>query len=217
MKFDATQFSWFDLVVIIVVLAGIIRGRKRGMSEELLDVFQWLLIVVVAALMYKTLGYFIASFTHVSLMVGYIAAYLFYLIMIKMLFSGIKKVVGEKLVQADTFGRLEYYLGMISGAVRYLCMLLVLMSLLHAKFISDAERAAQVKMQKDNFGAISFPTLASLQQTVFHESAFGAALSKQFAEQLIEPAAPGQVGPPREAIGRRRERAVEEVLDPKSK
>ena len=76
---------------------------------------------------------------------------------------------------------------------------------------------AQLKMQRDNFGTISFPTLASLQQTVFHESALGSALTKQFAEQLIEPARDGQVGPPREAIGRRRERAVEEVLDPKSK
>ena len=40
--------SWFDLVALAVLVVGLFRGRKRGMSEELLDVFQWLLIVVIS-------------------------------------------------------------------------------------------------------------------------------------------------------------------------
>src|SRR6185436_13029396 len=99
MKFDAAQFTWFDILVVLIILLGIVHGRKRGMSEELLDVFQWLLIVVIGASMYKTLGVFISDFTHASLTISYVSGYIFFLIMIKMLFAGIKKAVGEKLLQ----------------------------------------------------------------------------------------------------------------------
>ena len=43
-------FNWFDFVVLIVLGIGVFRGRQRGMSEELLGLFEWLTIVVVSAL-----------------------------------------------------------------------------------------------------------------------------------------------------------------------
>ena len=211
MNLGEFQLTWFDLVVLALIAYGVFRGRKRGMSEELLDVFQWLLIVVIGAMLYRPLGKLVSQSAGFSLLLSNIIAYVLIALIIKLVFSMIKRNVGEKLVHSDAFGRFEYYLGMLAGTVRCLCILLFALSFLHAKFISDAERAATAKMQQDNFGSISFATIGSLQQSVFYESYSGQFIKKNLKEQLIQPTAGG--GPaPSESIGRRRERAVEEVL-----
>jgi uncharacterized membrane protein required for colicin V production len=211
MNLGQFQLTWFDLVVLSLIAYGVFRGRKRGMSEELLDVFQWLLIVVIGAMLYSPFGRMVAHSTGFSPLISNIIAYVFIALVIKLIFSIIKRNVGEKLVHSDAFGRFEYYLGMLAGTVRCLCILIFALSFLHAKYISDAERAATAKMQQDNFGSISFPTIGSLQQSVFYESISGQFIKKNLKEQLIQPSAGG--GHARsDSIGRRRERAVEEVL-----
>jgi hypothetical protein len=101
-------------------------------------------------------------------------------------------------------------MGMLAGGLRFFCILLFAISFLHAKFISEAERAATAKMQADNFGSISFPTIGSLQQGVFKESTSGQFIAKHLDEQLMKPAPPSMHKA--ETIGRRRERAVEEIM-----
>jgi uncharacterized membrane protein required for colicin V production len=202
--------TWFDLLVLALVAFGIFRGRKRGMSEELLDVFQWLCIVVLGALFYGALGKALSRFAGFPLLLSNILAYAFVAIVIKFGFATVKRSVGEKLVHSDAFGRFEYYLGMLAGMVRCLCILIFALSFLHAKYISDAERAATAKMQADNFGSISFPTMGSLQQTVFYESHSGKFIRKHLRDQLIQPTV--GTGPKTESIARRRERDVDEVL-----
>ena len=205
------QLTLFDLLVLGLIGYGVFRGRKRGMSEELLDVFQWLLIVVLGALIYSPLGKLVSRTAGFSLLLSNIIGYVLIALVIKLIFSMIKRNVGEKLVHADTFGRFEYYLGMIAGTVRCLCILIFALSFLHAKYISDAERAATAKMQQDNFGSISFPTLGSLQQTIFYESYSGKFIKKNLQAQMIKPT--GAAGPaPSDTIGRRRERAIEEIM-----
>ena len=49
-------------------------------------------------------------------------------LLVLLLFAGIKRTVGGKLVGSDIFGRSEYYLGMGSGFVRVTCMLLAAMA-----------------------------------------------------------------------------------------
>jgi len=46
--FEYLHFGWIDVLVLIALLVGFTRGRKRGMSVELLDVLKWLLVVLVA-------------------------------------------------------------------------------------------------------------------------------------------------------------------------
>ncbi|MDB6041216.1 MAG: Colicin production protein [Verrucomicrobiales bacterium] len=187
MKPPSLNLNWFDILVVVVILLGVVRGRKRGISEELLDILQWLLIVVLAALFYMPLGNLVASYTHLSLLPAYVACYLSIAIAIKLLFTAIKSMVGEKLIQADTFGGMEYYLGMLAGALRFLCVLIVALALLNSKYISKAEREALKRMQSDNFGSISFPTLSSLQETVFGESISGKFIRVHLKDQLIRP------------------------------
>ena len=202
---------WFDLLVLALVAYGIFRGRKRGMSEELLDVLQWLLIVVLGAMLYAPLGRVLSHFSGFSPLLSHIIAYCLIALALKLIFSMVKRSVGEKLVHADTFGRFEYYLGMLAGTVRCLCILIFALSFIHAKYISDAERAATAKMQADNFGSISFPTLGSLQQSIFYESYSGQFIKKNLQEQMIKPShgsAPER-GP---SMARRREQDVEAIM-----
>lgn len=211
MNVGKAQLNWFDLLVVALIAFGIWRGRKRGISEELLDVFMWLCIVVLGALAYAPFGKLIASTTRFPPFFANVLAYAVIAIAIKILFTSIKRAAGEKLVQSDAFGRFEYYLGMMAGVTRLLCILIFALSFLHAKYISDAERAATAKMQADNFGSISFPTFGSLQQTIFYESISGKFIRKNLHAQLVHPASADRAGGG-ETIGRRRERAVEEVL-----
>ncbi|MDX1953804.1 MAG: CvpA family protein [Verrucomicrobiota bacterium] len=211
MKAPDLNLSWFDLLVIAVLLIGVWRGKKRGMSEELLEVLQWLAIIMVSALIYKALGDAIADYTRLSVPISHVIAYVVVAILIKLLFTTIKKAVGEKLVQSDAFGPLEYYLGMMAGALRFFCVLLFLLSLLHSVYISEAERKRQAQVQQENFGSISFPTIGSLQQSIFYESASGPLIRKYLKAQLIEPV---QAGPRRsDNIIRRRERSVDEIIE----
>jgi uncharacterized membrane protein required for colicin V production len=210
MKFANNSITWFDLLLAGLVVFGNLRGRKRGMSEELLDVCQWQAIVVVGALVYKPFGALITQLSGMSVFYGYVVAYGFSAVMIKFCFTGVKRAVGEKLVQSDAFGRFEYYMGMFAGALRYLCILIFAMSFLHAVYISDGERAATAKMQQDNFGSISFPTIGSLQQTVFYESPSGKFLRTYLREQLMQPADSHTAK--RDTLAKWRQRTVDEAM-----
>ena len=208
------SFGWFDFIALALMVVGLIRGRKRGISEELLDVFQWLLIVVACSYAYRPLGMFLSNLTQLSHLSSYLLAYLIVAILIKVLFSCLKRAVGEKLVGSDMFGRMEYYLGMAAGMLRYACMVLVFLALLNAKYISEAELKRVAKLQQDNFGNISFPTLGSVQQDVFKTSFVGSMAKKHLADHLILSGPSDKDSPtPREGIGQRRTKEIDDVID----
>jgi uncharacterized membrane protein required for colicin V production len=211
MNFGKSQLNWFDLLVMGLVVLGIFRGRKRGLSEELLDVVQWIVIVLVGAIAYKPVAQALSNATRLPGFYSNVTSYVVIALGIKLLFSFIKRAAGEKLVQSDAFGPFEYYLGMIAGVVRFSCILLFALSFLHAKYISDSERAETARMQADNFGSISFPTFGSLQHTIFYESISGQFIRKNLRAQLVQPAK-GGLGLGGETLGRRRQNAVEEIL-----
>ena len=39
-------------MVVIVLVFGLFRGRKNGMSKEILPLFQWLAVILVSGLFY---------------------------------------------------------------------------------------------------------------------------------------------------------------------
>lgn len=211
MNLGSAVLNWFDLLVMVLMIVGIIQGRRRGMSEELLPVFQWLCIVVIGAVVYAPVGRLLAQSSGLPLFYANLIAYCLIAAGIKLGFNSAKRAVGEKLVQSDAFGRFEYYLGMTAGTLRCFCILLFALALLHAKFVSEADRKATARMQAENFGSISFPTLGSLQHSVFYESVSGRFIRSNLRDQLIEPTV-AVAAPKKRSVGRARERAVEEVL-----
>ena len=216
MKIGYFSLNWFDLVVVAVWTVGLWRGRKRGISVEILDVLRWLVVIVVCTLYYRPMGRLFAAYTNLGLLPAFILAYLFLLSLIALGFSWLKRMVGEKLVSGDLFGKSEYYLGMVGGVVRFSCMLLAALAILHAKEITSEQRAAQDKMQKDNFGDISFPTFASVQYDVFYGSLSGRFVRTHLSDQLISGTTPGKKPGGLEAMRARRQREFDELFPSKN-
>jgi uncharacterized membrane protein required for colicin V production len=209
------QIGWFDWLALAILIAGIIVGRKRGMSCELLDVFQWLLIVVTAAHLYHPIGSLINSSSVFSPLFSYVTAYILVAVLVKAVFLLLKKALGGKLVGSDLFGRFEYYLGMVAGGIRFGCMMLAVLALLHAPKYSPEQLKRNAERQKENYGSISFPTLGSLQRDVFQNSTLGRFLEKELWHMLIQTtSSKGKSLRQREGPARRTEKVIEDFIPP---
>jgi uncharacterized membrane protein required for colicin V production len=203
--------NWFDLCVLALLIVGIVVGRKRGMSVELLSVFQWLIIVVVAAMASGPFGKMLAEFSGLGPVFTYIFAYLLVAIAIKIVFVLIRRMAGEKLVSGEIFGRFEYYLGMAAGLVRFACMIVFFLALMNAKQVTKAELTAQLKYQQDWAGSVYFPPFGSIQRQIFEESVSGRAVKQYLPDQLIN-VDPSAGGNRPDNIGRLREREVNDIM-----
>lgn len=186
MKEILESINWFDFVFLAFLVAGILRGKKRGMSQELIDFFIWVGIVVGGGFGYSFIGNFISQKTGLELLwsnvLGYFAIVLFFLI----LKSILDKIFHDMLVGSDIFGGLEYPLGMIAGALRFLCMLLLLLALINAKLITDAERLAEIEKQKRELGKTYFPSLGEIQDSIFNHSISGKFIKNNLSWCLIK-------------------------------
>lgn len=188
---DNIPINWFDLALVIVLGLGIWRGRKHGMSEETLPMTKWLIIVFGAALAYEPVGRFLANNSPLGLLVGYVAGYLTVMLLVFVLFTLIKRALGGKMLGSDVFGRAEYYLGMGAGMIRFACTLMVVLAFLNARLYTADEVRAMQRYQTENYGSSFFPTLQTVQESVFVKS-FTGRLIKQHCEQLlIRPTRPG--------------------------
>ena len=213
MKLETLNINWVDFVAVILLVVGVIRGRSRGISEELLDMFKWLLILVAAAYVCEPLGTVLAQGTVFSLLACYVVVYAAIVVIFKLIFALIRKQVGEKLIGSDAFGGAEFYLGMVAGAFRYGCIMLVVLAFLHARYYSPEEAAAGAKFQEDNFGSSYFPTLCGVQREVFAGSLTGRLVQEYLGAVLIRATAPEDKGLGGSNSVKAREQNAHEILD----
>jgi uncharacterized membrane protein required for colicin V production len=186
------KYDYFDGFVLVWLIIGLFWGRKRGMSQELLPTLQWIAIVVVAGLFYRSLSVFVRQYAGFEVLWSNIFAYLLIAFAVHLVYLFCKHVFNQKLVGSDLFGRSEYYFGMVSGMVRCACMLLAALALMNARIITKAERAQTEKMQSENFSDIRFPTYGSVQQAVLFDSLTGNLVEADLQAILVYPAAPSQ-------------------------
>jgi uncharacterized membrane protein required for colicin V production len=183
-------FNWFDVAILLFLGLGISRGRKHGMSQELILVLKWVSIILVAGLSYGVVGDVISDntvFTHLS---AYLMAYIVITLGITVAFWAITKMAHGKLVGSDVFGSGEYYLGMIAGLVRYTCILVFGLSLLNARLYSQKEISDDLKFQNDVYGSDFFPKMYSVQEDVFKKSFVGPHIHDELGFLLIKGTAP---------------------------
>ncbi len=190
MNIDNLPFNWFDISVALLLLIGLQRGRKRGMSEEFLTMLNWVALVLVCSIAYEPIGSWLASITPFSLLFCYIVAYAVSAMVVASVFLLVKRSMSGKLVGSDAFGRGEYYLGMPSGMLRFACILLAGLALLNARLYRAEEIKAMTKFQNDNYGSQFFPTLQTLQEQVFAKSLIGPQIKTYLAFLLIKPTFP---------------------------
>jgi uncharacterized membrane protein required for colicin V production len=178
--------GWVDFVTLLVICIGLVRGRKRGLSEELLDTTMWLIIVVAGAFLYRIMGNLLIQKPILSLLTYYMLSYIAIALAVKIIFVLIKRKFGQKMVESDVFGRLEFYGGMAAGSVRFLCMYLFVLSLLHAPHYSEEYWAQRAKEVDYNYGSDFFPHPCKIQRSVFQNSFTGKNAEKYLAILLIE-------------------------------
>ncbi|MDB6124369.1 MAG: Colicin production protein [Pedosphaera sp.] len=187
--------NWFDFAVIVVLLLGINKGRKHGMSQEMMVCLQWITIVLAGGFFYRPVGELLAQTSSVfGKLSCYIAAYIGIGLVVKIIFLLIKKWMGGKLVGSNIFGRSEYYLGMFAGAIRFTCILLAAVALLNARYYTPQEINRAVAFQNDVYGSTFFPELYSVQGGVFKESLVGKIIKDQASFLLIAPTSPENKG-----------------------
>ena len=187
------SFHWFDLIVAGVLIVGIVRGRKHGMSIEFMLLLQWIAIVLIASVGYRPFGLFIVQTTGITRLWGFVIGYVSCAIAVSIVFAMIRRSTGGKLIGSDTFGSGEYYLGMTAGAIRFACITLVFLALLHAKLYSPQQLEAEEKFQATWFEGIRFPTVGTTQQAVFKKSFVGRAVGEFADFLLVESTAPEHV------------------------
>jgi uncharacterized membrane protein required for colicin V production len=195
---NGLPFNWFDMAVVVVLGFGLFRGRRNGMAKELLPLLQWLVMVSVCGLGYTMLAGVLAGFIPDKLW-NCLVAYLALALAVFIVFTILKQQFDEKLVKSNFFKGGEYYLGMLAGMVRYACVLLFVLALLHAPVYTQAEIAQQTAYDQKNFGGglfagNYFPHLFQVQAAVFKESFLGPRIKDNAGMLLINTRQPGAGG-----------------------
>ena len=179
-------FNWFDIAILAVLGFGLHRGRKHGMSEELMLVIKWLAIIIVGAFSYSILGDLIAQSTVFSHLASYAMAYLAIAVIITASFLGMKKLTRGKLVGSDVFGGAEYYLGMAAGMLRYSCILVFALAFINAPLYTQADIKARQAYENEWYGSDFFPGFQTLQSEVFERSFVGPYIRSSLGFLLIK-------------------------------
>jgi uncharacterized membrane protein required for colicin V production len=205
------KFNYFDIVAAVWLVLGLFRGRKRGMSQELLPLIQWLGIVAAGGLLYWPFSSLVRQYTLFSTLWSCVTAYLLIAAGVHLVYLWLKQMLGTKLVEKDPFGRGEFYLGMMAGIARFACMLLFAMALMNSHVVSAAERAKTEKAQKENFSDIRFPTYGEVQQDILFNSFTGNFVQSKLRTVLIA-TINGGAAPKKATIAQKSNQAIDEIL-----
>lgn len=190
MELAKLPINIFDFVVVGVLILGILRGRKHGMSEELTRLLKWLAVVLGCGFLYRPIGEWAARSSPFSLLACFMFVYAALALLILGMFGLLRQQLGGKLVGSDIFGRAEYYLGMSSGFVRLGCMLLAVLALLNARYFSPMEVRAMEKKENELYGKNYFPNWHTTQDIVFRRSLTGPWIHDHLGFLLITPTQP---------------------------
>lgn len=190
MNFQRLPINIFDLIVLAVLALGVMRGRRHGMSEELMNLIKWLIIVIACGFAYEPAGRWLAQSSPFSLLSSYLFVYAGGLLFILAFFGLTKHYFGGKLVGSDVFGKSEYYLGMGAGLVRFSCVLVAMLAMLNARYFSPQEVRSMEDFQNDVYGSNFFPTWHTAQAVVFDDSFSGGFIKDYLGFLLIKPTPP---------------------------
>src|ERR1039457_6826904 len=140
---DNLPVNWFDGVVVGMLIIGLFLGRKHGMSKEVLPLLKWVSLVVVCGLWYQTAAQLLVNMlggtAALSRLASCIFGYLLLAFVVVLVFMVLKRLLGNRKAENNLFGSGEYYLGMLSGMIRFACMLLAVLALLNAPFYTAAD------------------------------------------------------------------------------
>jgi len=193
--FKDLAFSYFDAVVLVWLVVGLLRGRKHGMTQEILPMFKWVAIVLLGGYFNQPLGALIREYSSPGAFDEQWSCILAYGIIAfgtVLFFALLNHWLGDKLTGSDLFGRFEYYLGIFAGVVRFACILLVLLAVMHSRIVTQAELDAIDAQMKKNLDDIHPPryVYGCIEQTIFTQSFIGRTVQDNLPNILIPTVAP---------------------------
>jgi hypothetical protein len=174
----------FDCLLLGVLIAGIIRGRKGELSKQLIALVKWLTILLGCAAAYNPLAGLIAQTGFFDPVSSCVMAYLGLALLILLIFSFVQRKAEGKFSDTDVSNS---YTGMASGLVRFTAMLLIALALLNARTYTPAQIKASEKFQVDMFGSNLFPTPHTVQSWAFEKSLSGPWIKQGLGFLLINP------------------------------
>jgi len=194
-------FNWFDVALVLVLAFGFWRGRKRGMTRELLPTLQWVSILLGAGFGHIFLADWMQQQGLVKMVFGnhfderttaLMSAYLAILLVLMIVFTTLKRKYEPKLEGSSLFGDNEYYWGIAASLVRYLCLILVALALLNAPYYTEKDILAQQAYNNRWFGGglknyrgDYFPPVYEVQDNIFKQSFLGPFIKSGFSMLLI--------------------------------
>lgn len=185
--------SWFDAVFLIALGFGVFRGRRNGLSRELLPMLQWILLTITCGLGYPTVAQWCIRYLKWSRTVSDVAAYVVLALVILLCFAFLKERFTERMVKHDTFKGGEYYLGMPAGMIRFAFILLAPLALLNAPVYTAKEIADQKAYEQQTYGGGEkgfsgnfFPSVHDIQDSVFVQSITGRFVKKNLGMLLVD-------------------------------
>ena len=203
---DNLPVNWFDAVVVGMLIMGLFRGRKRGMSKEILPLLKWVSLVLVCGIGYPMAAQLLVNTASLSQLPSCIFGYLLLAFVIVLVFSVLKRLLVYRVAGNNLFGGAEYYLGMLSGMIRFACMLLAVLALLNAPVYTAQDIKQHEAYVKRWFGGglysgNYFPSLYTIQDQVFAKSYTGPYIKDYLGPLLIEAAPPPAAKPePKPAV-----------------
>jgi uncharacterized membrane protein required for colicin V production len=198
LSMDKLPVNGFDATVLIVLAFGIFRGRKNGMTKEIIPTIQWLIVIVAAGLAYGLLATIYNKSCGLNKLWSAILGYLTIALVIFFIFTLVKKALVPRLTGSNIFGGAEYYAGTLSGMIRYACMIIFALALLNARNYTAAELLQQKIYNERWYGGGIYsgdylPSLNNLQDTVFKQS-FSGPYIKTYLGMLLIQTGPDAVG-----------------------
>ena len=200
----------FDVLLLLAIGVGIWRGKVRGISEELLDMLQWVVVVVAAGFLYSYVSDLLVK-TGLQQLTANLGGYLLIAVLVFTLFGFIRQSVGSKLVDSDFAGSWEYRLGAVAGAIRFFCLYVVALSLLSSRYFDAAAVAAERKYQEKEVGLVLVPTWGMAQRMALYDNMAGPYLRQYLSYVLMRPVGYAKLGPDGNTLGKQQQRVLDDV------
>ena len=204
-------FSWFDAVAVAFLVAGFIRGRKNGMSVELLPLIKWLAVLAAAGYGYRLAGDWMIPAVNPEW--AYRFSYAAVAAVVGGALSAVQRSVGGKMVGSDVFGKSEFVLGMAAGMTRFACILILLFSFFNARVPTPEEISNLEKKGANEVGSVFLNPL-QIQRAMVVESFTGRMIREYLGMVVIE-TTKGSQGPS-DTMAKRQERLVASAMDASS-
>lgn len=172
------SFNWFDAVFLITIGFGCYDGKKNGISGEHIPLFKWLLIGLAGGVMGDLFGSLLQMTLSLSSYWSRMIGAVLWIGTGWGVFAFLNSKGINQLKDSDWFGKVEYPLGVVAGALRLFCILLTVMSLLHGRIYTTAQIQAQREEQIQELGSAIFPTVGMINGAVFKSSYIGPRLTR---------------------------------------